>query len=299
MTTVINTLYVTDESYFIPMLVSIESVLNNLDNDTFINCFIIDVGIKSKNLEFFKQYINDKNNIRAEIVNIETSLLKDFRTKTHVSTAAFAKVYIPRLINEKKIIYLDCDLVVNANIKDLWSEFDSDIILKAVWNPFYNYDNKYLGITDDKRTFNSGVMLLNLELMRKEDSPKKLIAFLDEYNDKTKLHDQAAFNAVFKNSWNELSIDWNYQTNMILNNHKSLDIPKNIFKKYYKNPKIIHYTGNSKPWMFRCSHPYKNLYIVCYQRVFGKIKYKDVSLKAILQRIKEKLRFSYSYLMNY
>lgn len=294
----INIVFVTDENYFKYMLVTIESILENASGSYKICCFILDLGISLDNLKLLKNKYKNQDNIEFKFIHVDNTNLSKYKIKTHVSTAAYAKIYISDLIDVNKVIYLDCDLILNDDILNLWNEFDENVLIKAVWNPFYNYDNEYLGLRPNDRTFNNGVILLNLDLMRKNDSSKQLKDFLEKYHEKTKLHDQAAFNAVFKNDWVELDLKWNYQVSLINNYHKKLNLEKNEYFNLYKKPSIIHFTSNSKPWKFRNSHPYKRLYIEYYKKVFGKVDYNDYNIKSLLQKMREAFRYKYYYFVN-
>jgi lipopolysaccharide biosynthesis glycosyltransferase len=294
----LNIVFVTDDNYFKHMFIAIESIINNTKKTNCLTFYILDLGISLLNKNLLHDKYNNYSNVNLEFLNVDSSELIKYKIKTHVSTAAYSKIYICDLIKVDKIIYLDSDLIFNDDILNLWNEFDNEVSIKAVWNPFYNYDNKYLGVADNCRTFNSGVMLLNLDLMRKNGSSKELENYLNKYHDKTKLHDQAAFNAIFKDDWSELDEKWNYQVSMIQNSHIRLGIDKKTYFNLYNNPSIIHFTTNSKPWQFRNNHPYKKLYLKFYRDVLGELENKDINLKSLLQRIREILRYKYFYINN-
>jgi lipopolysaccharide biosynthesis glycosyltransferase len=294
----INVSFVLDENYFKHMLVTIESIISNTEKENYINFFILDLGIDEKSIAFIKNRYLDYNNISFEFVKVNNRNLSKYNIKTHVSTAAYAKIYLSDIIKVEKLIYLDCDLIFNNNILELWNQFEQGVCIKAVWNPFYDYDNEYLGVEENCKTFNSGVMLLNLDLIRDKNSAQKLQTFLDKYHDKTKLHDQAAFNAVFKDSWCELDPKWNCQVTMLQNYSSKLKISKEEYYNLYKNANIIHFTSNSKPWQFRNSHPYKYLYLKYYKVIFGPLKYRDLNLKSFLQKIRESSKYYYYYILN-
>lgn len=294
----INIVFVTDDNYFKHMFIAMESIIKNTDKSSEINFYILDLGITNNNKFKLKKRYKNYNNIDVEFVEVKNRNLQKYKTRNHISSAAYAKIYICDLIRLDRAIYLDCDLILNTDIAELWNEFEIGCCIKAVWNPFYDYDNKYLGIKDGKRTFNSGVMLMNLDLMRKKESSKKLESFLNDFHDKTKLHDQAAFNAVFKDDWRELDLVWNCQVSMLQNDRKKLNISKEKYIQLYRNPKIIHFTSNSKPWQFRNGHPHKKVYQKYYKEIFGDIEYNDISIKSFLQVIREVLRYKYYYILN-
>lgn len=294
----INIVFVTDNNYSEQMIIAIESIVKNIKNNVQITIYIVNLNISKNNLDLIKSKYSDNSNVTIEIVNFAKSKVLEFDIKTHVSSAAYAKIYIPDLIPVEKIIYLDCDLILNANILGLWTQFEEGIPIKAVWNPFYDYDNKYFEVSENYRTFNSGVMLMDLQLMRDQNIPQKLEEFLTENHAKTKLHDQAAFNAIFKYQWSEIEVLWNCQVTMLQNSYKKLQISKRMYFKMFKNAKIIHFTSNSKPWQFRNCHPYKKKYKEIHESIFGEIKYRDLNLMSFLRKVREFFRYRISYLRN-
>src|SRR5690625_732689 len=237
----INVAFVSDDNYFNYLFVTLESIVKNTSQKNYLNINIIDAGIQRTKKSKLLNYYESNQNVKINFIKIDQDLVSNFKTRGHISASAYAKVFLPKLIESDKVIYLDIDLILNDDIYKLYKEFEDDVILKAVWNPFYNYDNKYIGIDENDRTFNSGVMLLNLEMMREENAVNKLIAFLDENHDKTRLHDQAAFNAIFKGNWGELDYKWNYQVNMIIHHYKKLNLLKEKYCQLYKQPSIIHF----------------------------------------------------------
>lgn len=294
----INIAFVTDENYFKYMTITIESVLKYAQNNIEINFYIIDSGVNKDSITFLNQLYYNHENVKFEFISIDTSLISKYNIKTHVSIAAYAKVFISELLEIDKVIYLDCDLILNNDISKLWNEFDDDKYIKAVWNPYYNYDNEYLGLEKNERTFNSGVMLLNLKMMRDMQKVEDLVEFLNEYHNKTKLHDQAAFNAVFKNEWEELDYRWNYQVLMIQSHYKDLGLSKNEYKNLYNNPLIIHFNTGSKPWQCRNNHPYKNIFKQYYKEIYGEMKYSDTGILTIYKGLKERVKYIYYFLIN-
>lgn len=294
----IKVAFVSDDNYFEHMIVAIESILLHCNYDIKIDFYILDVDISKRNKEnLFHRYAHNEG-LNINFIDIPIDKLDNYVIKTHVSKSAFAKVFIADLINVDKIIYLDCDLIFNDDIHKLWEQLDERMTIKAVYNPFYTYDNKYIGIKNNKKTFNSGVMLLNLNKLREADSSKLLIEFLDTYNDKTQLHDQAAFNAIFKNDWIELDYSWNYQVSMIINKYADLGITKEKYFELYKEPKIIHFTSNSKPWQFRNSHPFRKKYKDIQKKAFQKNTTETIKIKDVLRKINEFIRYKIYYLRN-
>lgn len=277
---------ITDENYFYYALTTIKSIFDHSSEKCEIYCITTDVEIEKieRAKEVFKSY-------KLTFLHYDLNCLGNIKPKEHVSLAAYLKILLPDILkDEEKIIFLDSDLLIKDDISNLWNLFDKSYSIQAVWNPGYNYDNEIIGLDKSSRTFNSGVMLMNLRKMREENSKERLLKFIDEKNHLTKLNDQAAFNAVFALNWGELPLQWNVQYKFFLEKYESYKIEKREQQILIFNPSILHFTSISKPWMLRNAHPYKKDFKNTYRSVNGRLIYKDYSFISLAKHIKEFLK---------
>lgn len=122
---------------------------------------------------------------------------------------------LPELLpNLNRIIYLDADLFVNRDIKELWDVDICEYCLAGVADEgvdIHNYPkilNKYPGIKKESY-FNAGVLYMNLKKLREFGNLKKLVVdFLIE-NPEADLPDQDALNVIFHNKVLYLDGSWN------------------------------------------------------------------------------------------
>lgn len=118
---------------------------------------------------------------------------------------------LPKL---SKIIYLDADLFVNADIKDLWNVDISDYCLAAVrdYGVVCGIDTPYpvsIGQVDAVHYFNAGVLCMNLEQIRKKGKLLELVLAYLQDNSDARYPDQDAFNVIFKENCYWLDDSWN------------------------------------------------------------------------------------------
>jgi hypothetical protein len=110
------------------------------------------------------------------------------------------RLIMPRVLkNLNRLIYLDADLLFNRDIKDLWDIDISGYSLAAVKDVIF--DNgitqpKFVeeGIVSKDRYFNSGVLLMNLDAIRKKGDLLDLSIEFLENNPDSALPDQDALN---------------------------------------------------------------------------------------------------------
>lgn len=202
-----------------------------------------------------------------------------------VTQAIYYRLLIPDLLlgeNVQKAIYLDCDLMLNADISELWNVELGRNVLAAVaeTNEGCRYVSspralrlyKELGIPEKNKYFNSGVLVMNLEEWRKRNITAKVCNYLTENREQVIYHDQDGLNAILWDSWLELPTDWNVMSYLFITEHKHqvINMEKETVEQLRRNPKIVHFTGWKKPWIEECVHPYASLYRKYAQEV-GKI----------------------------
>lgn len=120
------------------------------------------------------------------------------------------RLLIPRLLGCRKVIYLDCDVVVNIDLREMW-ETDMGGCPVAAARDVWSHDclkgkkigwrtalvYKALGVDKDKY-FNSGVLLMDLDKIRKDyDFIAEAAAFYGKYKKAILLADQDCLNHIF------------------------------------------------------------------------------------------------------
>lgn len=181
--------------------------------------------------------------------------------RSYLTKEAYFRLLAPELLPEyDRALYLDCDIVVRpgwdgifstklngyllAGIPDIWGNWECYDTRSAL----YQYRTKDLGLSEPLQYFNSGVMLLNLEAMRRAFSEGELIR-LAASRDWQK-HDQDVLNYIGKGKVLLLDYAWN----MIECPSKRAwrTVPEKEQKHYEEQkqaPYIIHYASR-KPWIY-------------------------------------------------
>jgi lipopolysaccharide biosynthesis glycosyltransferase len=175
-------------------------------------------------------------------------------------------VYFRLLVEElfpqyDKVIFLDADVVVKRSVCELWRMEMGDAFLLAVQHatkvagyaggeygvPAY----KVLGIPAETKTFNAGVLVMNLAQWRKQGISKAIFRYLREYQEYVLWLDQDGLNAILHDKWRPVPYEWNIQVQdfgAALTGYDSF-FTKRECLKFMTSPAIIHYAGGDKPWM--------------------------------------------------
>lgn len=170
---------------------------------------------------------------------------KALRMANHLSRSAYSRLLFADLLPStlQRVIYLDCDIVCRQDLVGLWNYGDGLAALGAVRDPWLDPDpalKSSLGLAPDHVYFNSGVLLINVEAWRAEDTEARLCDFVSSRRD-IKHADQDTLNAVLSARLTELPEMWN----TMVNHPRRDDEPQ-----LRKNAGILHYVGGFKPWHF-------------------------------------------------
>lgn len=154
------------------------------------------------------------------------------------SIASMFRILLPDLLPDiLKVIYLDADILVARDIKELWETNISEHCLAAVPD-MLTFHHKASSIPIQKKEvlpeqyFNSGVLYLNLSKIRKRgDLLNATLDYIDQ-TPETDFLDQDALNYVFRDSTLLLDESWNYWASFVRAN-----------KENKLSNKIYHYVG--------------------------------------------------------
>ena len=174
------------------------------------------------------------------------------------------RLFIPQILSEDtdKVIYLDADIIVNMDIKELWEVNLGDKYLAAIPSNSLalkknTHISKYLcvaGLVKPDDYFNSGVLLLNLKKLRSETQ-----RIMDGINfigsDPRYTHfDQDVLNYCFTKGLLKLSTRFNNSVSLA-----------RLKKETKIVPAIYHYLGSGlRSFGLNINDPYNRLWMSCF-----------------------------------
>lgn len=258
-----------DDNYYKYANVVITSILCNINKKTQYDINILSEYISEKNQNLTQKQIQRYKNVTVKFIKLKNFDKSKFFLNSYMNATTYYRFYIPEIFNKyNRIIYLDCDIIVDTDISVL-QEIDFNeklalcclspyIINKIKLNNDLEYPLDYftntLKMKKPLEYFNAGMMVYNLEKIRFEKVDEKLFNSLKEIKE-PKLQDQDLLNYVFNNNGGVKIIDQKY------NNTRKYKITtlrllyngflKKIgFKISTKNKLfyIYHYVGKQKPW---------------------------------------------------
>lgn len=251
----LNVVFITDKNYLQHLSVALTSLLEN-NIEIVDRIFLVHDIENNLLLSPLLDYINIRYTRQIELLKIDSTLVDGWNLENHLTKATYYRLFLADMIPSEvdKILFLDSDIVVNGSISNFLSldfkkslQSNEEYYLYAVDHQHTSEQLerlKELNFTSEKY-FNAGIIYINLEKWRDDNVAKIFNELLNKFNKKLLWADQDILNLSFQDKWAELDYSYN---------------AFGLSKKDNTPYKIIHFTGITKPWHFRSTHPYKRLY---------------------------------------
>lgn len=236
--------FTVDDKYVPFLAVALQSLIENSSEKNYYLIKILYTSITEENQEKIKKY--EKENVNIEFVDLNYYINKiknKLYTRDYYSVTTYFRLFIPNLYPQyNKALYLDCDIVLLADVAELYNidmgenlvaAAPDDVIQKI--EVFQEYAEKVVGVADYRNYFNAGVLLMNLDELRKFDFQEKFLYSLEKIKFAV-AQDQDYLNRLCKGRVKIISNVWDKMP--ISNDTDTNDL------------KLIHYNLAFKPWHF-------------------------------------------------
>lgn len=208
----------------------------------------------------FKQYLEHECGITLSVIEVDSAFFDTFPMGSYFSIEMYFRILAQFLLPEslERILWLDSDIII---LKDIGAFYHQSFNgMKYVVCSDNNTDSQFLtteiqkerfGLPEEHEYFNSGVMLMNLPLLRQETNTETILRKCLELKDKLLYPDQDILNALY---FGQVK----YADRKIYNNRPwgRAKIPKEELAQ----TAIFHYAGQNKPWLYRCMNNASKIY---------------------------------------
>ena len=259
---IVPIVFSSDDNYAPCLGVAIRSLIDHTSADTNYEIYVIDGGISENHKRLLESMKTE--NVAIAFVDIQPYIkdlnLTIFSLKAHFTIATYYRFFLPQMFGRfDKILYLDCDITVLKDIKELFNIDIGDHYLGAAFDACVaggfstiaslEYVSSVLQI-DINRYFNAGILICNITKMVRSNFTQMCLQKLGEIT--PKFADQCILNAVCQGDITVLPQQWNMQWQIPLAGENYLQIMKSPLNEYYRaaqaDPHIIHYAAGEKPW---------------------------------------------------
>ena len=180
--------------------------------------------------------------------------------------ATWYRIFLPRLLGDlDRVLFLDCDLVVADSISELWEAELGDDYVAAVTNVFmveHLFRVDELGLEDPRDYFNAGVMLMNLDAMRRDGCTEAMYEYGTRNAGELVFRDQDVLNVVMGGRRKRLHPRWNVMNSIVRFPYSPYVLGPREVQEARARPAIRHFEGPglNKPWHADCDFEGRELY---------------------------------------
>ena len=293
----IPVVFATNEKYAPFVSSCVESIKANSSKDYFYKIVVFNVDLA----EDTQKRLADEScdNVSVECLDVSEYIenIKDkLYSHSYFSQEMYYRILIPDIFpNDEKVIYLDCDMIVLGDLSELYNIDIGSNAIAACRNLMHEKMRNYVQNTlllDPNKYVNSGMLVINCQKFIDENIKDRIFEEINHHDILT-YPDQDLINLVCKDSIFYLPLNWNYLWHLERLNRSSVkelllnqeDLVE--FKETSKDIKILHYTGDKKPWSYNAIEGADIFWEYAKACTFADIIYKSFfSMHRDLQKIK-------------
>ena len=191
--------------------------------------------------------------VRFVSLDVARPLIGHLKTARHWPISNYVRLIVPEIIEDSgRLLFVDCDVVVNAGLQDLFVMNLAGHALAAVptddteWRVAFN---RRFGRPDQFEAFNAGVLLFDLDEWRRRSLTQDILHWIAENQDEIVGFSQDPANMVLGQDWAHMPKTYNFQGRKMRNTDE------------FSDAHIIHFTGTIKPNYAECNHPAREVYL--------------------------------------
>ena len=192
---------------------------------------------------------------------------KQFYLTAHFALSAYFRFFIPRLFRRyKKVLYLDCDMVILEDVAKLYQielgeayagavqdvgiymHVYMDWFRKTGWS---SYAKDVLQLKNPLDYFQSGVLIMDIKILLDMDLEQKCLEALSYI--KPRYVDQCILNHVLQGLVKQLPLVWNVEWHLPFWSRLEQELPAHLYTAWTeacRKPCILHYSSQVKPWYY-------------------------------------------------
>jgi lipopolysaccharide biosynthesis glycosyltransferase len=279
----------TDDTYAMPLAVTIRSALDHLAADRRLHLYVLDGGLSDTNKARLLRSWDDPR-LTVTWLPADMSLVDDLFTSYQINVVTYLRLLMARLLpaHVERAIYIDADMLVRRDLGQLWDEPQGPHAVLAVQDiaapyldsavalPQYETCRQYLcerspiknfrelGLPPEAPYFNGGLLVANIDQWRRENYAQQLLDVLRIHREHIIWWDQYALNIVLAGRWRAIDPRWNQNAHIYaFPGWRKSPLDRETFAGLRRAPWIVHFCSPSKPWQYFCPHPFTRAFYHC------------------------------------
>lgn len=281
-----NILFTIDRGYLEHMEDCIRSFLRFPVAEGY-DIYIMHSDLRAEDEARLRECLSGSARLHFVFVNLEKEL--EFPESSRYPIQIYYRIFASMLLpaDLERILYLDADTLVINPLEELYQmEFDGKYILACthIRRVLNKINRVRLGIREERPYINSGVMLMNLEELRKKQDFREVVNFVEEHKNVMTLPDQDIITGLYGDRIGLLdTMIYNLSDRMLVIYNTDLSHKKRDLQWVREHAVVIHYYGKRKPW--------KKNYVGILDVFYKELKEETGRMKALVKQNRSYRRF--------
>ena len=250
---------------FVPIFAAcFQSLLDHAGTARNYDVILLHTDVTEENQALLLGLIGERPHISLRFFDVSGLVQEyDLKANAHISVETYFRFLIQGVLPDyDKVLYLDCDLIINADVAALYDIDVTGYLLAAALDPGIaghlhmpaddteRYLRQELKMADPSRYFQAGVLLLNTRQLRSRYTIDQWLTFASV---PYRFNDQDVLNRYCEGQVKDLDMRWNllHDCDHTRVSRIICHAPRQVQEAYaaaHAEPKIIHYAGYRKPW---------------------------------------------------
>lgn len=236
-----------------PLAVMLRSAATHLDSERRLVAYVVDDGIapddKRRVIESLPEHAS------VHWIQPRRENFNGLPLWGRMPITTYDKIMVAELLpaTVHRAIWLDCDMLVLADLAALWDRPFSGATTLAVQDSLVPFVSSRFGVGgyDELRIdpatpyLNAGMMVIDVDAWRRRGVSRLALGYLKRYQKRVCFWDQEALNAVLAGNWNPLEPRWNWSANL----DRLARSSGNHRRSKSTEARLVHFSGNIKPWL--------------------------------------------------
>lgn len=237
-----------DERYAMPLATTLSSIARSNRRHWPIQVHVLQDGMSDRSRQRVLDSVPSQS-IAILWHGVNLSSFASLSTLPHISRMTYARFLIDQCLPQalRRVLYLDTDILVLADLEQLWRADLRGAIIGAVPDRYIDAMlNGHSGVRREdvprvRAYLNAGVMVIDLARWRKACVSERSLEYLCRHPT-TPYADQDALNVACDGEWTPVDERYNLQS------HWEIDLART---ESIARPAVVHFVTSQKPWKAR------------------------------------------------
>jgi lipopolysaccharide biosynthesis glycosyltransferase len=247
-----NLLFTVNKDYLEHVTDCIKSIIRFKSKDGY-DIYILHSDLSDSDQYYLSEQVEDED-VSIYFKYVDSELFEAFpetdRYPRLIYYRIFAAWFLPKELD--RILYLDSDTITINPLDELYEmDFNGNYFLACTHvRKLLNKVNQHrLGMEEESTYINSGVMLMNLDALRRRQDIDEVLSYMEKRKRYFTLPDQDIITAMYGNRIGIIdTMKYNLSDKILSLYNLDLTHEKIDLDWIRENTVIIHYYGKNKPW---------------------------------------------------